>query len=254
MKKCRLCLKQRPLLKKSHIIPEFMYHELFDNHHKFLSFSPYEHSRGSKKIKRPSSGEYESNILCVKCDNDLLGSYEDYAKRVIYGGYLASGENPICENYSTQEGLKFTTCSNINYKKFKIFLLSILWRASISSRPFFKLVKLNEHEEIIRSMILDGNAGTTSTYPILFMTYVNDKSMPTDFIVQPQKRIISGLEAYVFIIGGMIYIFFINSKGNFLPDFILSQTIKPTNEMNILHIPEGRGLELIFRFYGITLS
>ena len=36
---CRLCLEEQALIKKSHIIPEFMYQDLFDENHKFIMTS-----------------------------------------------------------------------------------------------------------------------------------------------------------------------------------------------------------------------
>lgn len=38
MGSCKLCLEEKILLKKSHIIPEFMYKDLYDENHKLISF------------------------------------------------------------------------------------------------------------------------------------------------------------------------------------------------------------------------
>ena len=52
---CKLCLKEKKLLKKSHIIPKFMYKGLFDENHKILvsKVNPL------KKEKLQSDGAYE---------------------------------------------------------------------------------------------------------------------------------------------------------------------------------------------------
>lgn len=252
MTKCKLCLKDKELIKKSHIIPEFMYQGLFDEKHKVIVFNPLELARGEGYYKKPSSGEYEGGLLCADCDNKLLGAYEDYASKAIYGGLLPAFECPIFKNYKNQDGLEFASGSNISYKKIKIFLLSILWRASISSRPLFSEIALEEHEEIIRKMILNGNPGAVDDYPIFFATFVRDKNGPKNLIAQPQKRDTkSGHTSFIFIIGGMIYFFYINSKEYKIPNMILTETIKPSNEMNIYHVPYGKAWDLILGFYGL---
>ncbi len=252
---CKLCKKNKTLIKKSHIIPDFMYRELYDEKHKIILFSPYERARGEGYIKKPSTGEYESEILCAECDNNILGLYENYARKAIYGGHLPEKESPVCENFVNQHDIHFTTCKNISYSKFKIFLLSILWRASISSRPFFSDINLGPHEEIMRKMIYDGDPREVDDYPIFFMTYVNDKSIPKGLITQPsQIRTKSGHRMYVFIIGGMIYMFYVNSKNHKLPEYVLSETIKPDNTMNIIHIPEDKGWNVILGYYGLKIK
>ncbi|MBI4946221.1 MAG: hypothetical protein HY840_07450 [Bacteroidetes bacterium] len=245
-------MQDKQLIGKSHIIPEFMYQDLFDNKHKIYVFSPYAKLQGQERIKRPSSGEYENGLLCADCDNKLLGSYEDYASKAIYGGELPANECPTCENYENQHGVKFTGCKNISYKKFKIFLLSVLWRSSISSRPLFSEISLGPHEEIIRKMIYEGNPGEASDYPIFFMTFVNDKSMSKDIIAQPQRRRTKdGHSMFVFMIGGMLYCFYVNARNHTLPEYVVTETIKPTNDMNIFHIPPGQGWDIILGFMGL---
>jgi len=248
---CKLCLKEKQLI-KSHIIPEFLYQELFDENHKIFSFNPLEIGTEMARIKRPSSGEWESNLLCSECDTNVIGSYETYASIAMYGGLLHQNESPIVENFVNQEGIHFTNCKNIDYKKFKIFLLSILWRASISSRQIFSRISLGVHEEQIRQMLLTGNPGDTMDYPIFLMTYKNDNTMPNDFIGQPPGEIKSnGLTVFIFMIAGMVYCFYMNSKEIQFPVWLLEQTIKPINEMNIIHLPKGKALEVFKGLHGL---
>ena len=53
-----------------------------------------------------------------------------------------------------QFGLESMLISNVDYTRFKLFLLSILWRGSITSNPLFVNVKLEKtKEEEIRLML-----------------------------------------------------------------------------------------------------
>ena len=247
-------MKEKTLIGKSHIIPEFMYQDLYDENHKFYFFSPKEKFEGTGYTKRPSSGEYEGGLLCAECDGGIIGSYESYARLALEGG-LSKNEKIEVLNYKNQHGVKGSLVKNINYKKFKLFLLSILWRASISSRPLFSAIALGPHEEILRKMIFEGNPETSTDYPIVFMTYVNDKDMPQDIIAQPKKlRNGNGNLLYAFIIGGFFYNFFVNSKQHNIPEFVHKETISPNDQMHIYHLTGKESWEILAGYFELNKS
>ena len=75
--KCKLCLKEAQLVKKSHIILDFMYEHVWDENHFAITRRITEQNQ-IRKGKVPT-GEYEGNILCLKCEREVLGQYESYA-------------------------------------------------------------------------------------------------------------------------------------------------------------------------------
>ena len=115
--KCKLCLEEKNLLKKSHIIPNFLYSALFDEKHRIHLVSiKNDKNLSSRKLQ---SGEYEGEILCAKCDNQILGELERYVNRVLFH------EKPdVTENRKNEKGMKYTYCANLDYTKFKLFLLT----------------------------------------------------------------------------------------------------------------------------------
>lgn len=147
---CKLCLQEKPLIKKSHIIPDFMYKGLFDEKHRIsqIDFT-------NKKESFPPTGIYEGNILCSNCDNKILGSYETYAAKELFKptmhGFIEALKNKVIDFDGNETSV---TMSRIEYKKAKLFFLSILWKASISSHRFFKFVNLEPTtSEKIRNML-----------------------------------------------------------------------------------------------------
>ncbi|MEO7311717.1 MAG: hypothetical protein ABIX01_15040 [Chitinophagaceae bacterium] len=253
MKTCKLCLQKKPLIKKSHIIPDFMYKEMFDENHKLI-VQPFRQGTVEKyEIKRPSDGEYEGGLLCDDCDNNLLGHFENYSSKALYGGKLRENECPIFQNCISQHGIGFIKCERLNYHKYKLFLLSILWRASISTRPFFsEIILTSEHEEEIRNMMLTKDGGDVAKYPIFVSSYANNHDLPKQLIAQPiQLSSTDDLQVYSFMINGYFYIFYINKPKAVLPHYVTAETIKPNNELNIIIIPEGNGLNFIFGQFGL---
>ena len=98
--KCKLCCIDKKLLKKSHIIPEFMYQDLFDEKHRIFEvlFKPDLQLQN----KTRQSGVYDKDILCDKCDNKVLGSLERYASLALYGGIELTIQSRANQNTSSK--------------------------------------------------------------------------------------------------------------------------------------------------------
>lgn len=245
---CNLCKREKDLIKKSHIIPDCMYQELYDDNHKINQFAPTELLAGKGYIKRPSTGEYEGGILCAECENQVLSHFESYGCEFFYSMEIPIERAPKCQNYITKEGQKFSECTNVNYTKLKLFLLSIIWRASISSRDFFSEVDLGEHEEKIRQMILSGEAREKSDYPIMMAHFIKSKTIPSDITIQPIMIKKEGLLQFMIVINGMIFIFHIEGETeNIFDEFTLEnnrlRTYELSDEMAEKWIKEYIGFE-----------
>lgn len=225
-----------------------MHKGLRDEDNKFFLINTEDYSKSEKKY----TGEFESDILCQECDNKIIGQYETYAHKILYGGKINKGENIKIKNLKSQGGLVSTCVKGIDYKKFKLFLLSLLWRSSISSREFYKQVTLGPHEEIIRKMILSGNPGEQLDYPCFISTYLNNKDkLSPDFIGQPVRVKNSDGTKYAFLIGGFVYMFFISNHNT--PAWVSENAVNTDNRMLIPHMSEEMGVEILNYFLGIKM-
>jgi hypothetical protein len=226
--KCKLCNKEKNLLKRSHIIPDFMYNGLFNEKH-FIA--PLDLLKLQKK-KLLSNGIYDSNILCEDCDNKILGTLESYSRIVIWGGKGNKDLYPTYENKIDQLNQKFIHLENLNYSKFKLFLLSIIWRASISRQKIFDSVLLgDEHEKKIGKMIYENNPGESDEYPVgLFILTENDE-FPTKIISNPIPIEDGENISYMFLINGLVINFKIQGEGD--KEFYNHIKIKDNNTMDI---------------------
>lgn len=248
---CKLCQLSKPLLKKSHIIPDFLYKEFYNDNHKLKRYSLYDVLEGRGKLKLASTGIYQGGILCKQCDNDIIGGYETYAAKVAYGGNnFGSLPTPTARKFRSSDGVTFTQLKDVDYRNFKLFLLSILWRASISTNKFFDEVNLGPHEEVLRKMILEGNPGEKSDYPIMMVYYREDKSVP-NMIIQPVMKKAEGFRTYSFPIGGISYVFYVGSHSLKPRGAVLFSTIGPENEMNIFHTLPDKGWELLHQHFAL---
>jgi hypothetical protein len=204
---------------------------------------------GIGKPKKIFTGVFDEQILCSKCDNNTIGKLEQYGLKVIHKGFVTKKFSQEIRNHYNPLGYDYSVIQNVDYKKFKLFLLSILWRSSISSRPFFKDVFLGPYEEVLRKMLFEENPGSNKDFPVLiYMPHDKELNLKS-LIGQPRKIKFQGKTGYVFIINGLIFIYLVTEEN--LDSNILEFTINSNNEFRVSHLPEGKSRDYILRFINI---
>lgn len=233
--KCKLCLQDKELLKRSHIVPEFIYKHsgMYDDKHRYNQVTTdklFEGHYSGNEPKKKFKGVYEGDILCQHCDGVIIHDYEDYGKKIIY-------DAAKCDNYQDPvNGLKFTLCKGVDYKQFKLFMLSMLWRASISSRDNFDFMLPSEQEEELREMILNGNPKNSDDFPFVMMTFNQLVGTESDFILfVPMEGKNGSYLVKRLAIDGLFIDFF---HGKNYPADILQATLTSKGDLYVYHIPE----------------
>ena len=150
--KCSLCKEEKVLIKKSHLIPDFFFKTLYNEHSRLIKFDVIQLLNGIKKESKPPTSTYEKFILCAKCDNEIIGQYETYYANTIFHG------TDFEKKVFPQPGkINHYEYQNLNYDFSNIFFLTLLWRANLSNRAGFNEVKLVPNiAESIRKQILSG--------------------------------------------------------------------------------------------------
>lgn len=192
---CALC-KREAELRRSHIIPEFLYKAMYDDKHRFHVLSSVPDLQDSMEQKG-----LRERLLCDACEG-LLSKLERYARGVLAGG----------EPLDWSRDGSAVHVSRIDYTRFKLFQLSILWRAGVSKLPIFKEVQLGPHEPMLREMLLVGDAGDEATYPCVTFGLVDDTGKRMDMMVPPKKLRVESHWVYRFIIGGFMWVFFVTTR------------------------------------------
>lgn len=203
-------------LKKSHIIPEFIYRSLYDDKHRFMKIA----LDTDKKFTYQQKGLREY-LLCDSCEQ-LLSKHERYASLVLNGGAELTIE---------QKGAHIHL-QGIQYASFKLFALSILWRASISNNSTFNQVTLGPHEDKIRQMILNESPGKESEYPFILSPIMHDDIVQTALIIQPTWTRIDKHFTYRFVFGGIAWLFVVSSHTP--PSYFIDASIRISNELTMI--------------------
>jgi len=238
---CKLCKEEKELCEKSHIIPNHSYSPLKDGNQGFLYIDGKTINESAGKQRR-FTGEFERGILCKDCES-RISEFETYGANFVFNRSLT---NIIRREFVNQHGLKFleTSGSGYDYVKFKLYLLTILWRAAISSRPFFSNVLLSvDDEENMRQMIINNNPGEIKDYPcILVLPALMHCGEGFDFqdiglLGCPVKKELDGFERFDFLINGCQYNFFITK----VPDKLKLISVQK-DKLIILYLTEEQTL------------
>lgn len=240
---CKLCKIEKQLCKKSHILPKHTYNILKKDGYS-LRIDKNTINQATKQ--KDYSGIFEQNILCGDCEG-IFNKYETYANNLIYRNKISSINIENVDNKIVISG------DGYDYKKIKLYFLSILWRSSISSNSFFDQVKLaNNVEEELRGMFLDDVHGVDYPIDIILAlpNLIHDDGFNSQDVLiteKPYKKEINCLDAYVFLITGqsVYYIIGESSLNTIKKD---SMTIFLKNKKETLKQREQR-FQIIENFY-----
>ena len=194
MGKCALCLKRRKL-RRSHIIPEFTYRAIKGEEDRFYTFEPL---TGEKTGTR-QTGVW-SYLLCDECERFLNDQFEKpFLKYWLEGNALAA-----------VEGKRSAKLTGIDYGPFKLFHLSVLFRASATDRHEFDAVDLGDQQDEIRQMILREEPGLAWKYPIICSAIEGEAGEVMDDFVGAASILVRGHRGYLFTFCGCQWIYVVS--------------------------------------------
>lgn len=187
MSRCALCCRQEPL-RRSHIIPEFVYRQIYDSKHRFRVLSTL-----NKDMRSLEQKGIRERLLCADCENQFSG-YERYARGVLLGG----------ESLTVSHEGDYLQLEDLVYDTLKLFQMSILWRAAVAKHAMFARVKLGQHQETLRAMLEAGEAGWPEQYPCVVIGLKSQRpNIAANFIDQPTRLRLHGHIAYRFYSPGL---------------------------------------------------
>ena len=186
---CRLCRTEGEIC-RSHILPEFLYRPLYDEKHRFSILV------AGAEGKRYGQRGLTERILCHACEQRLC-KYERYAAAVMSGRL----------GHRFQQRGNRLTCEGIDYPRFKLFQLSILWRASVSTLDFFRLVSLGPREEGLRQMLLTGDPGAPEEFGCIVVFAHDDGHDLSDTLFNPEPMRWAGRRMYKFFFAGAMWLY-----------------------------------------------
>lgn len=174
---------------KSHIIPRGFARQ-------FLATGKSNKAISFDAVKSTQHGIFDKSILCSDCDR-RLGFLDDYAIEV----------SRIFDNASVPLNAHARELIPVNCDALAKFVLSVLWRASVSERDEFQSVDLGRYEDACHKILFeDFRLSNFYEYQLVVTRLLHSKLSVHDFYTHPLKRRHLGVNIWVFAAGGFEFI------------------------------------------------
>ena len=178
---------------KAHIIPESFY--LIDK--ELNKPSLLVSNTKDSYPKRTWKGIYDDSVVTQEGEKYFL-KWDDYAFKLLVE------QLPLAKPIELKGKIAGYMYDKFDYDKLKLFFLSVLWRAAVSSNPFFKRVDIGPHLENIRKAIVESNPGTSDFYATVLALFDDGDERSWAKIMDPFKGRISDITFYTFYLGNIL--------------------------------------------------
>jgi len=151
---CRYCGENQKLI-DAHIIPKAFFRRLRGGKDSPRLLT----NKKGHFPKRAPIGVYDPTILCECCE-PLFGQWDGYAQQLL--GDDSKSFSPIrmgaqVVGYEIEE---------FRYELLKLFFISLLWRASVSTHPFYSRISLGPYETIASNLLHGRDPGSKDFFAV----------------------------------------------------------------------------------------
>lgn len=206
---CKLCLQEKELM-QSHIIPEFMYQHVYDDSPKRFYTIKVDLDDETKNVKKIEQKGIRERLLCTDCEG-ILSKSEHYAAKTLYAKKGATVEM-IEQSRTSDKKYTLHKFVGFQYKEFKNFLNSILWRLLVTDEvPTFD--GIDATKERLRVAVLNEDPLDYDDFGCLIQVIrLNPEEMASKFIMQAELMQTPKGIMVDKLVDGLMYSFYINSK------------------------------------------
>jgi hypothetical protein len=186
-----------------------MYKPLYDDKHRIMSVSEEE---GQPKKKKPLGRGIREKLLCSECEEEKINKWYENPNVELWRGLAEEvGVSGVSvSRFELSDGSRAVQIRGFDYASFKLLLLSVLWRASVASLDDYAEVALGHvHEERIRRMLLERNAGSQADYPCLIYVFTEPNF---GLMGRPTRTRLEGRISYQFLLPSVLLWFIIVDK------------------------------------------
>lgn len=185
----------------------------------------------SRHPKRAPIGPYDPGILCRECE-DRFQEFDDYAARL-----LIRDRDKAFKRVGGGD-IEIFVAENVDYPKLKLFMVSVLWRASVSTQLFYKRVDLGPRLSRAREMIETHDPGEQAEFATVLSRWLPTpgNTLPAKFTATPESKRYGGVRALKFYLGSFVADVCTDSR-RLLPRPLSEVAIAPAGPVYALGMP-----------------
>ena len=187
---CEFCGAEEKLV-KSHTIPEAFFREADTGEGTPRLYS----SLKGRHPKRAPIGVYD-RFACEGCEKSFQ-NWDDYATQLFIQDF-----NQF-ERTIVDKDVAFYQLKKYKYTELKLFFISLLLRAHLSSHEFYESVDLGRYEEIARRLVQEGEPGQVDDFTVLLSRWASggEDEYFAKVLVSPFREKWGGVNAYRIYLG-----------------------------------------------------
>ena len=215
---CRYCENPNNKLVKAHVIPEGFFRRMDDAGGTLRLLSENQ----EQYPKRSPIGVYDSTILCQSCE-PLFGDWDNYAQELLTEEPKDSVQilaNGLLVGYEVKE---------YRYDLLKLFFISVLWRASVSTHAFYEKIRLGPYEAEARDFLRRRDPGNTEDFAVTLAKFDDPLGKA---ILDPHPEKWEGINYYRFYLGG--YVAYVKTDQQPAPEPLSEFAMTPGKALRII--------------------
>ena len=153
--KCKFCGNETALI-EAHIIPAGLFRRLRQGKKSLEMIT----NKAGEYTKKSPTGVYDKTIVCSKCES-IWQEWDNYAQLILANKPLNGRVR-----YHNNKRICYIV-DNYEYRKLKLFFISMIWRASVSSHQFFSRISLTQFEDIAKQHIINDDPGDREVFSVV---------------------------------------------------------------------------------------
>lgn len=201
---CRLCSTDQKLI-RAHVIPEafFRVHRVHGEAPPVLLSNTQGHYP-----KRAPIGVYDEGILCRACEDKfqalddngasvLLNRFDDFFHPIEEHGHIVAYES-----------------SDVDQTQLLRFLVSVLWRASVSTHNFYRRVQLGPYESAAAAAINNPHQPVSRVFAAVLWRWrtTGENDGAANAMLDPSRERLLGINAYRLYLGRMVTVIKVSTQ------------------------------------------
>ncbi|MFC1890859.1 hypothetical protein ACFLZT_00530 [Thermodesulfobacteriota bacterium] len=227
---CPLCNKKvTEFHKRSHLLPEWMYTEIYNEKHKVLEIS-----KRKQKVTKRQKGYY-GQFICKACEIKTQ-KYDHYGSLILTNRSPNNPEHKLISREHFEfpidgEKTEYEEWKNIDFKKFQRFVLACILRTQLAGQ--MKGISLNKkHFEKLISLY-HGGATDDISYPIVVIKNPDNDKFRNQVIIPYIKK---QRGHHIIEFAGTGFIFNVYVSNHKKPNYINAFRLKNDGSMQLIII------------------
>jgi hypothetical protein len=217
----------------SHIIPEWMYKNSYDEIHRAISLDL------DNLEKDLIQQGFRGSFICDECEK-IFSKDDDYGSKLFANTYKNSPiknnliTNTLNHHINGEENL-ITHWESFDFNKLQKFILSVLIRNHLWNRNIQKIHLNDAHYEAIKNLYLNKFSSDETSYPIKIIKLIETEIHLHPVVILPYiSPVEENHKAYIFAGAGYIFYTYISSHKK--PIYLKSFRLRSPGSIDMLHV------------------